>query len=483
VARGIAAVVAVLVAHGSAWAVLLAANPIPKDCWVAFDVSASDGAGSHVRCHDGDPNCDADGTANGVCVFSTRVCVNVRHVPQCSRRRIETVDVAPRGFRCSGTFSPRTAPTPSISFPPLPTAREACGAGGTVVVPICQRYWKNGTRIKTRRGRSKLRLEAVTVDGSRDVDNVTFECLPGPLTTPACPANATGGPSLLWLGVGGAGSDVDIGVTGALHDSPLRARNLPVCLSGCDVQSNAVCTVVPTTPGMIDAPLPATIGDAPLCLVTRIDGINGQADVGSGDIDLTVALTTDAYLTGATPVCPTCSGGVCHGGSNDGLPCLYDVTAGAAQTSRNCPPAGDPAFSVSLSLPLTTGVSTLGGPCSGATNQLAGCADCTNGACTGSACATRDDGGMCIDAKGGLSQACCASDSTRPCFPADGVTRTGTAVVPESSDPTLAFPKEAVGATLAGAFCVPGTGVVAVDELIGIPGPGAILAPASEWWR
>ena len=90
---------------------------------------------------------------------------------------------------------------------------------------------------------------------------------------------------------------------------------------------------------------------------------------------------------------------------------------------------------------------------------------------------------MCIDAKGGLTQACCASDSTRPCFPADGVTRTGTAVVPESSDPTLAFPKEAVGATLAGVFCVPGTGVVAVDELIGMPWPGAILAPASELWR
>ena len=91
---------------------------------------------------------------------------------------------------------------------------------------------------------------------------------------------------------------------------------------------------------------------------------------------------------------------------------------------------------------------------------------------------------MCIDAKGGLSQACCASDPTRPCFPAGGVTRTGTAVVPESTDPTLVFPKQAMAATLAGAFCVPGTGMAAVDELIGLPRPGAVLLPASEtWWQ
>src|SRR4029077_9324941 len=94
-----------------------------------------------------------------------------------------------------------------------------------------------------------------------------------------------------------------------------------------------------------------------------------------------------------------------------------------------------PPTSLDIKLPLTTGeapqlVGQL--PCldsSGPQTQDDNCgAGACNAGCTGTACASQDAAGNCIDAKGGISQLCCSNNTALPCFPTKGggsITRTG----------------------------------------------------------
>src|SRR5207245_368271 len=107
--------------------------------------------------------------------------------------------------------------------------------------------------------------------------------------------------------------------------------------------------------------------------------------------------------------------------------------------SSDCVPAGAPAGTLTLTLPTTTGTSTLAGPkpCGASENDNCGAGTCT-ARCTGPACASTRADGQCIDTKGGVSQVCCSSDTTRPCFPtANGgqIVRTG-----QAAPPTPPFP-------------------------------------------
>ena len=82
---------------------------------------------------------------------------------------------------------------------------------------------------------------------------------------------------------------------------------------------------------------------------------------------------------------------------------------------------------------------------------------------------------VCLDRKGGLSQRCCADDTTRSCFSSDQIVRTGraTPLAPAWGDPT--YPKTAEP-VMVDAFCVPATGVNVLDGITtGLPGPGAVI--------
>src|SRR5205823_12113537 len=82
---------------------------------------------------------------------------------------------------------------------------------------------------------------------------------------------------------------------------------------------------------------------------------------------------------------------------------------------------------------------------------------CTPSVCTGYACVSHAADGTCIDAKGGLSQACCSSQTNLPCFTTrDGgsITRTGNADPPAPVWPDSTYPKTSGGSTLVATFCV-----------------------------
>src|SRR5262249_11288945 len=129
--------------------------------------------------------------------------------------------------------------------------------------------------------------------------------------------------------------------------------------------------------------------------------------------------------------------------------------------------------------PLTTGTAKeLVGPkpcpdASGGQTQDDGCQGgaCT-AQCTGSACASTDAQGNCIDAKGGISQLCCANNTSLPCFPTAGggkITRTASPFFP--ADPT--------GGVFAAPFCIARPHSTLTNPPTGLPGRGALLPPAT----
>jgi hypothetical protein len=220
----------------------------------------------------------------------------------------------------------------------------------------------------------------------------------------------------------------------------------------------------------------------------------GTADLATGAIDATVNLLSDVFLTSAGRVCPQCSGdavgerGVCDSGAREGSACIVEgvVEVNGNRTyhlSSACLPAGTPTGTLDLALPLTTGTSTLTGPkpCRGAAYD-SGCPAGSCGAeCTGSACVARTADGQCVDAKGGISQLCCEQDTTLPCFPtASGdlgrIERSGVMSAPGSSYP--AFVQE----TLVATFCEPATSSGTLNQVSGLPGPGALVMPVTACW-
>ena len=78
--------------------------------------------------------------------------------------------------------------------------------------------------------------------------------------------------------------------------------------------------------------------------------------------------------------------------------------------------------------------------------------------------------GNCIDAKGGISQLCCSNTTTTPCFPTKGggsIARTG---YPGTDGQTLVN---------AATFCIAHTNSTLINMTTGLPGPGALLLPAT----
>jgi hypothetical protein len=249
----------------------------------------------------------------------------------------------------------------------------------------------------------------------------------------------------------------------------------------------------------------------------------GTANLETGAFDSTIALHSHVFLTNGTNVCPRCIAGRCDSGARQGGACSVDGTVfvSAAQAadklfalSKDClPPSDTLTGTLEITLPLTTGASTLT-PQAGASSRTPcvqqpgdptgvapapdGCqggAECTPGACVGpSSCArttTDPTTGetVCVDAKGGLAQSCCANDPSRVCQPTRTgvVTRVGRAEAPRDASGMAygagGYPKRSDTVSVA-TFCEAATGTSTVDILTGLPGPGALVLPAqAEWLR
>lgn len=317
------------------------------------------------------------------------------------------------------------------------------------------------------------------------------------LRAQSCPQNPQGGPNSVTFTVGAAGSDLDLGVEGDdYHNFKVsRASSMTLCLSDCDLGSDPECTATGGTVSVdgvaFGPPIPLIAGSFPVCLPVKFTAAPaGTADIQTGDVTVTVGLSAQAFLSGASEICPRCSGtnlgdaGTCSSGARTGLACttedIVTVAGGTGDTtyrlSRDCLPAGAPAGAVAFTSTLGTGTSSLNGsrPCPGQTKDD----DCSApGTCTGTCNASAN--------QGGVPEFCCSNRLSRPCFPTGSgvgrIERTGTAAGPAPAWPNASYPKNG-NETLAGVFCAPRTNNFIVDPSVGLPGPVAIVLPVSTVW-
>jgi hypothetical protein len=479
-----------------------AGNP-RTDCYAEFEVDGVAAATSprSVSCTDGDPACDHDGARNGRCLFRVAVCANQTNLaPACT---------------------PPFPPTPLAAMRPLGLAARlglampaldgsACGA--FLDVPVDLR--RNGKRP----GKRKLRTLALASARPRsDADALVLTCMPPPRDCSAiCCPNPAGGPSKLVYTVGDGGTDLDTGFSGVSHNFPVIAgASLTLCLTQCDGSTNPVCKATgPTGQGTpntntLGPPLPLFAAGVPVCVVNRFrdPSVQGTVNVQTGEyqsrvdgIDTPIVLLSDIYNTSANQVCPRCSGasvgasGTCDSGPNENHPCatsgrvrVVNPAAGINETynlSNDCPPGGQQGSktgTVTVVLPLTTGTDSRTGRCPGQPKDD----QCGT---FGAAC-TVDCNGQ-LDARGGINQWCCSDSSHTPCFPTasssgepnHAIVRTGTAVPPAPAWPDASYPKTATGARLVATFCIGDTGSTTINQVAGIPGPGAIIFDGTQEW-
>ncbi len=508
---GMLALPLLLATGPSAWALVPGGKVGHADCLAEWRVTTRNvtptRGTSALDCQDGDPSCDGDGEQDGTCTFNVAVCGNQTNPrrPQCA-----PPDSSTRFRHLSKGLEP-------------PRSESGSGCARATPFRVAVRGTKRGS---TPSRRLRLRMTA-TSGGMRDVNRLALRCTPAPRTCPApgtCPPNPAGPaePNEVILSMAGLGPDLDLGWTGRAHNLLIPgATTLQVCLEDCDASADPVCaTRILTGAGTANGvffgpPLPILAGGVPICLVREYEApvfTGGTADLATGALEATIGLRARTFLTDAEQICPRCQEGRCQGGANDGGACTVDVTLpgpgadGARyELSRDCLPSEAAlAATTSLTVPLTTATSTLaplpGGdderPCvaqegepAGVSPQANACGGVCDATCTDDACAMQvpdpvtgsEEVPVCIDAKGGLSQVCCADDTSVPCF-ATPLARVGLAEPPLPAWPSPVYPKQ--GKLVAvGTFCEPATGVMTIDAVVGLPGPGAISLPAAATWQ
>jgi hypothetical protein len=183
--------------------------------------------------------------------------------------------------------------------------------------------------------------------------------------------------------------------------------------------------------------------------VFQVDG-GGFADPTSGELNLTVPLSSRVYLTGTTfgaaQPCPACVAGTCDGGPSQGMPC---TGVGAPGSTHDCLPFGYQylaPLAVTLS-PLSTGGGTL--PADGSISP---------------------NGLFC---PGQVTPGAFSETEVRKIVATGSPAAGGISTTPEA-------------ATISSAFCIPKTGNILIDGSANLPGPGqtslageAVLLPAA----
>ena len=473
-------------------------GPARTACYVQW-AGITPNQGRNLACQDGDLSCDVDGVQNGVCVLGVAVCVAQTNVPECTPPTITkvTTRAQPRTIKVGSLHVPVTPPTLTI----LPISSPTCSHQSIIRLPL--RVKKNGRIMPS--VRVTLTGMAVASAKPKKAKNVIrLQCVPN-TGGGSCNANPAGGPRELLLSAASSGTDLDNGWTGTSHNFPVVSNSqLRVCLTGCGATSNPQCTedeaqTAVVNPATFGAPLPLLAADVPVCVVNNFGNpkITGfTADISSGTANGTVNLQSRIFLTSSTLVCPRCSGakvgdaGTCDSGAQQGRACITSGIVTVANAAGNklytlspdCAPGGTAAGTIPISLPVTTGTSTLGGspPCPGQTSLTKpGCGDCGT-VCKGPACNSMNAAGQCIDIKGGISQNCCANDPTTPCF-TDPIVRTGSTAPPTPPFPDATYPK-AGNLTVVATYCEATSGSTLVDISTGLPGPGALVLPVAATW-
>jgi hypothetical protein len=472
------------------------------DCYAEFDVQGAAATSTRsAQCMDGDPACDFDGVCgNNSCRFNVAACLN-----QTDAAFTTCIPPGPELPLKKAIERGRRRKRIGLAFPGALDS-SACGSFVGTDVPIKRNTRKPG-RVVHMRAVSPRRPH-------KDNDALRLFCVANPdCTAPpggTCPANTAGGPNRLVQTVLGTGTDLDNGFSGDSHNFPvIEGSRLEYCLSNCNDSNDPVCDATGATgagtPNGITfgPPLPLVAGGVPVCVVNtyRNATITGTANVQTGELTGQIDLNSTVITTPPSRVCPQCRGGgggigsqgSCEGGPNNGRACTVEglvrvnsdnppINNALYTLSSQCPPGGlgtENAGTLQISLPLTTGTSTKQGPrpCPGQTQDDA-CG--TSATCVPSCPGTPP-------LKGGLYQTCCSNEPSRPCFPTRGggtIERTGTAVAPQPSWDTdkVTYPKTGSGTTAVAVFCIPATTSSTVNQVSGLPGPGAIILPVTQNW-
>jgi hypothetical protein len=335
---------------------------------------------------------------------------------------------------------------------------------------------------------------------------------------PVCTATTTtttlpgpGGTKQLTLTVPATGSDLDNGWTGTSHNFPIingSSVHYTLSCTGDDCTGTGETGAGTANGETFGAPLPLLAAGVPVCVVNRYQTamLTGTFNLTTGAAGVSspnnIPLFSDVYLRTTFPeVCPKCvipggggdlgSTGACSStAKNPGASCTVDgkVTVagkGLYLLSTACPPLGDsPPTTLNIQLPLTTGQApALVGPapCPDSAGPQTSDDSCQgaacNATCTGSACVSTDAQGRCIDAKGGISQLCCANNTSTPCFPTSAASKAaGGGSIVRTGSPVI--PGNATGGVFAGTFCIARTNSSLINITTGLPGPGALLLPS-----
>jgi hypothetical protein len=489
-----------------------------NDCYNEFDVAGVDTTASTVQCAEGSPGCDQDGLPNDVCDFKVALCPNQTdpNVPGCTPAPPLT------SLKIKSVGGPGKVKI--ITLPPAPAdlSGTTCGTAVDILVPL--KVLHNGKK-KARRAILIVKAKSSGTPKA-DPDKLTLVCNPPAPIVHCTTANPAGGPDELDLSSGETGSDLDNGWTGISHNFPTPPRSMvTLCLSGCDASTNPVCDATGATGTDLNSdtfglPLPLIAQGVPVCVINAYQpgDLTAKINVQTGEIPesnpLAVNLFSKVHLTSASQVCPRCKGsgapafggtGTCDGGPNLGQSCVVDSVLSVVGSqgnplyglSKTCVPSpGQLAGTLNIKLRLSTGTQTLTGPkpCTAQPGEPTGvpvqddnCAGTPcNATCTGSACNSHDAQGRCIDARGGISQLCCAGNTLSPCFAtANGgsIVRTGTPDPPAPVWPDPTYPKTSTNGILVTTFCEASTGTTTIDATAGLPGPGALILPGTQIQR
>lgn len=156
-----------------------------RDCLVTFEAAANHPAANpkHVRCVDGDPACDTDGTVDGVCSFDLSICANSTFEPSCTLDEVQSITIDNAIDNGDPKFDPifqslQTAVDGDIQ--PPTTDVDSCTTPTTITVPIKGPIGNN--RCGPKRKKVKLTAFSQVIDGKifKDRDKIKFTCLPDP---------------------------------------------------------------------------------------------------------------------------------------------------------------------------------------------------------------------------------------------------------------------------------------------------------------
>ena len=462
-----------------------------SDCYAEFTHVPE--ATNYVKsyCTDGDSSCDV-GTTKDQCDILVGVCLNNDdpRFLECTPRGVSAGGVTVRSKRVDQNQIEALQEAIEAILPADATT-NGCSHPVTISVPVKKKA-NGASRAGTRTIKLKLKPET----GKKDRDKLMLHCVPPPALPPNCPVNPDGGPSRLTFTVG-AGADLDAGWSGMSHNFQVpQGTNFFVCLEGCDLGSNPVCTGTGETDadgdtGAINGetlgpPLPVG-GDVPVCIVNeyREDIVLNSFDLQSGEASVEIRLAASVYASSSpTQPCPICkappaigSRGRCVGGSKNGKRCVVEGLSAYGNVSGTCHPIQEDRLDVlQVDLDLTTG------PATSVAQE-----DCTlegNCHCTGQRktndCDTSCSSDQCPSGiETGVDQLCCSRDGAKNACFAEDITRTGIAVAPTPAWGDSSYPKTIEGARFVDTFCVPPSISGILTLVTGLPGPGAIILPGS----